>query len=62
MLCVGIVAWSDWGVQERIMGALCILLPLHVFEELAWPAGFPFMMNKLIPEVRPATAHTPRTA
>lgn len=48
MLCAGIVTWSDWSVQERIMGALCILLPLHVFEELAWPAGFPFMMNKLI--------------
>ncbi|MCM1104676.1 MAG: HXXEE domain-containing protein [Clostridium sp.] len=29
-------------------GILTVILPLHVFEELTWPNGFHFMMNKLM--------------
>lgn len=48
MLAVAIFNWSDWTVQQKVLGALCVLLPLHVFEELEWPDGFQFMMNKLV--------------
>ena len=48
MLVVLVLNWSSWGVPQRLMGILCVLLPLHVFEELEWPNGFQFMMNKVI--------------
>ena len=40
--------WEVWDVPQRLMGLLAVMLPLHVFEELTWPNGFPFMMNKLM--------------
>lgn len=48
MLVVLAVNWGSWGVPQRLMGLLCVLLPLHVLEELEWPNGFQFMMNKVI--------------
>ncbi len=48
MLVVLVLNWGSWGVPQRLIGALCVLLPLHVFEELQWPNGFQFMMNKVI--------------
>ncbi len=47
-LVVAVLNWGSWSVPERLIGALCVLLPLHVFEELQWPNGFQFMMNKVI--------------
>ncbi len=48
MLIVLIMNWSTWAVPQKLMGLLAVFLPLHVFEELTWPNGFHFMMNKLI--------------
>ncbi|MBQ7896732.1 MAG: HXXEE domain-containing protein [Oscillospiraceae bacterium] len=48
MLNVLIINWNTWPVPQKLMGLLTVLLPLHVFEELTWPNGFQFMMNKLI--------------
>ena len=48
MLNVLIIYWGVWSVPQRLMGLLTVFLPLHVFEELTWPNGFHFMMNKLM--------------
>ncbi|NHM15057.1 HXXEE domain-containing protein [Xiamenia xianingshaonis] len=48
MLVALVLNWESWSVPQRLMGILCVLLPLHVFEELEWPDGFQFMMNKVI--------------
>lgn len=48
MVNVLILQWDVWDVPQRLMGLLAVMLPLHVFEELTWPNGFPFMMNKLM--------------
>ena len=48
MLNVLIIKWEVWSIPQRLMALLTIFLPLHVFEELAWPNGFHFMMNKII--------------
>ncbi len=48
MLNVLIIQWNAWSVTQRLMGILTIALPLHIFEELTYPNGFYFMMNKLM--------------
>ena len=48
MATVLLVKWGDWSVPQRMLGLLSVFLPLHVFEELTWPNGFHFMMNKLL--------------
>ena len=48
MLNVLIINWGVWDVPQKLMCLLAVFLPLHVFEELTWPNGFHFMMNKLI--------------
>lgn len=48
MLNILIINWGVWDVPQKLMALLAVFLPLHVFEELAWPNGFHFMMNKLI--------------
>lgn len=48
MLNVLILKWQDWETPQRIMCLLAVFLPAHVFEELTWPNGFYYMMNKLI--------------
>ena len=48
MLNVLIVNWGIWDVPQKLMGLLAVILPFHVFEELTWPNGFQFMMNKLM--------------
>ncbi|MBO7675388.1 MAG: HXXEE domain-containing protein [Atopobiaceae bacterium] len=48
MLVVLVLNRSSWSVPQKLIGILCVLLPLHVFEELEWPNGFQFMMNKVI--------------
>ncbi len=48
MLIVLIINWGVWDVPQKLMALLAVFLPLHVFEELVWPNGFHFMMNKLI--------------
>ena len=48
MFNVFIINWGVWDVPQKLMCLLTIFLPLHVFEELTWPNGFQFMMNKLM--------------
>ncbi len=48
MVNVLIIHWTSWEMPQLIMGLLTVFLPLHVFEELTWPNGFHFMMNKII--------------
>ena len=48
MVNVLIINWGVWDVPQKLMGLLAVFLPLHVFEELTWPNGFHFMMNKII--------------
>ena len=48
MMNVLIICWNDWNVPQRLMGLLTVFLPLHVFEELTYPNGFHYMMNKPI--------------
>ena len=48
MLNILIIQWPNWDIPQKLMGLLTVILPLHVFEELTWPNGFHFMMNKLI--------------
>ena len=48
MTNVLIINWGTWSTPQKLMGLLTVFLPLHVFEELTWPNGFQFMMNKLI--------------
>lgn len=48
MANVLIINWSSWDIPQKLMGLLTVFLPLHIFEELTWPNGFQFMMNKVI--------------
>ncbi len=48
MLNVLIINWGTWDVPQKLMGLLTVILIFHVFEELIWPNGFQFMMNKLM--------------
>lgn len=38
--------WSSWDTAQKLMCALAILLPIHIFEENTFPGGF-FYMNNL---------------
>lgn len=40
--------WDAWSVSQKLVCMMAIALPIHVFEELSWPNGFQFMMNKLV--------------
>ncbi|MBQ9708482.1 MAG: HXXEE domain-containing protein [Firmicutes bacterium] len=48
MLNILLIFWSSWSVPQRLMGLLTVFLPLHIFEELTWPNGFQYMMNKIV--------------
>jgi len=41
-----LIQWSAWGIPQRFMCLLAIMIPLHVFEENTLPGGF-FYMNNL---------------
>ncbi len=41
------VHWDAWTMQQRLMGVLAVLIPVHVFEEDTFPAGFYVEMNLL---------------
>lgn len=46
MLINMLIRWSGWETPQKVMGIMCVLLPLHVFEENTWPGGFPYMNNR----------------
>lgn len=46
MLNVLIINWPIWGVPQRLICLLTVLLPAHVFEENSYPGGF-FYVNNL---------------
>ncbi len=41
-----IIFWNVWDTPQKLMCALTIMIPLHVFEENTFPGGF-FYMNNL---------------
>ena len=53
MAALAAVQWQNWAVPKRFLCLLSILLPLHVFEENTWPAGFHYMMNLVQKSNRP---------
>lgn len=46
MSCVLVIQWTAFTIPQRLICILTLLLPLHVFEENTWPAGF-FYVNNL---------------
>ncbi len=47
MLVITVIYGSTWEVPRLLAALFVIVLPLHVFEELQFPAGFHYMMNTL---------------
>ncbi len=45
MGCVLIWNWGDWGMSQKLVCMLAIAVPMHIFEENSFPAGFYFMNN-----------------
>jgi len=45
MLVLTIIYGSTWATPRLLAALFVIVLPLHVFEELQFPAGFHYMMN-----------------
>ena len=45
LIVLAALKWNDWETPRRLLCLLAILLPLHVFEENSFPAGFHYMMN-----------------
>lgn len=48
MMNILILQWNVWTTPQRLMALLTVFLPLHIIEELVWPNGFHFMMNKIL--------------
>jgi len=47
MLVLTIIYGNTWEVPRLLAALFVIVLPLHVFEELQYPAGFHYMMNTI---------------
>ncbi len=45
MGCVLIWNWGDWEMPQKLACMLAIAVPMHIFEENSFPAGFYFMNN-----------------
>lgn len=45
MLAIAVGHWQSWTGPQKVMGVMCVMLPIHVFEENTWPGGFPYMNN-----------------
>ncbi len=45
MGCVLIWNWGDWEMSQKLVCMLAIAVPMHIFEENSFPAGFYFMNN-----------------
>ncbi len=37
--------WEDWEQSQKIVCMLAIIVPMHIFEENSFPAGFYYMNN-----------------
>ncbi len=42
---VAVINWGDWNVPQKLIGLLCVSIPMHIFEENTYPGGFFFMNN-----------------
>ena len=58
--CIGIVFaivlcmnWSDYNAAQQMFVLMGILIPIHVFEEWWWPAGFHWQYNLSNGSTRP---------
>ncbi len=45
MACVLIWNWDSWEMSQKLVCMLAIVVPMHIFEENSFPAGFYFMNN-----------------
>lgn len=45
MACVLLWNWNLWEMEQKLVCILAIAVPLHIFEENTFPAGFYFMNN-----------------
>ncbi len=45
MGCVLIWNWGTWEMSQKLVCILAIIVPMHIFEENSFPAGFYFMNN-----------------
>jgi len=45
MGCALIWNWASWEQSQKLVCILAILVPMHIFEENSFPAGFYFMNN-----------------
>lgn len=45
MFVVLIWNWNLWDVPQKLMCAMCVIIPMHNFEEYCFPGGFYFMNN-----------------
>ncbi len=45
MGCVLIWNWEAWEMSQKLVCLLAVAVPMHIFEENSFPAGFYFMNN-----------------
>ncbi len=45
MVCVLIWNWNDWETPQKLVCMLAVAVPMHIFEENSFPAGFYYMNN-----------------
>ncbi len=45
MVCVLIWNWDVWETPQKLACMLAIVVPMHIFEENSFPAGFYYMNN-----------------
>lgn len=45
MTCVLLWNWNSWEMAQKLVCILAIVVPMHIFEENTFPAGFYFMNN-----------------
>ncbi len=45
MAMVLIWHWDAWEMSQKLICMLCIVVPMHIFEENSYPGGFYFMNN-----------------
>lgn len=45
MLALTLVYWNTWTTEMKVVGAIAMLIPLHVIEEWVFPGGFNYQYN-----------------
>ncbi len=45
MTCIMLYNWDTWAITQKLACMLAIAVPMHIFEENTFPAGFYYMNN-----------------